>query len=412
MKSSSLAVPAALNQSGTSSALRFSLGTDHQERYASVDELIRHTRPAEPVYCLRPHTVHHAARWFLTNFPGRVMYSVKSNPEPVVLRTLYAAGVSTYDVASLPEVKLIAEMFPDAEMFFMHPVKAPEAIREAYFRYGVKHYSLDSFAELEKIMAATNMADDLTLHLRLDVSSKSAFYSLAGKFGIKAEEAAPLLQAMEAVAQKVGICFHVGSQCMNPLDYRSALEKALELVAASGVTLSYMDIGGGFPSVYPGMTPPKLGRYMDVIRESLEDLGLEDMEILCEPGRALVAESGSTIARVELRKGNSLYLNEGTFGSLFDAGAPGWLFPTRAFSDGGKLTGELVPFQFFGPTCDSLDVMKGPFLLPDDISEGDWIEIGQLGAYGTTMRTRFNGFHSERLVEVEDAPMLTLFQDP
>lgn len=377
-----------------------------------MDELVRVERPAEPVYCLRPHAIEKAARWFLRNFPGKVMYSVKSNPEPRALQALFEAGVTTYDVASLPEVRQIAEMLPDAEMYFMHPVKAPEAIRESYFRYGLKHYSLDSIAELEKIMANTNRAEDLGLHLRLDVSGKNAFYSLNGKFGIKGDDAVELLKAMGSVAKYVGICFHVGSQCMNPMDYRTALEQAVKLAKKAKVELTHMDIGGGFPSVYPGMQPPKLSRYMEVIADALQEFGLEDLEVLCEPGRALVAEAGSSLVRVELRKDDRLYINDGIFGSLFDAGTPGWIFPTRAYSEDGVFSSDQKAFQLFGPTCDSMDVMKGPFLLPEDIAEGDWIEFGQLGAYGITFRTRFNGFYSERLVEVADAPMLTLFQDP
>ena len=173
--------------------------------------------------------------------------------------------------------------------------------------------------------------------------------------------------------------------------------------------LDVLDIGGGFPSIYPGMTPPPLGNYMKAIRKVVKALPkLADCQLVCEPGRALVAESGSVVVRVDLRKGNALYLNDGTYGSLFDAGTPGFVFPVKAIRPAGGLAPELAEFSFFGPTCDSLDAMKGPFQLPLDIAEGDWIEIGQLGAYGATMRTKFNGFYSDTTVEVSDKPLLSM----
>ena len=144
----------------------------------------------------------------------------------------------------------------------------------------------------------------------------------------------------------------------------------------------------------------------------LDNFKLEKIpEVICEPGRALVAESGSTIVRVNLRKKNKLYINDGTYGSLFDAGVPNFILPTRMITNGRVQSKKITAFQFYGPTCDSLDYMKGPFLLPNNIKEGDYIELGQLGAYGLTFRTKFNGFYSDTIVELNDKPIMSLYND-
>lgn len=378
--------------------------------YRSVDDMVHDMRPEEPVNCLRPATIAQTAKWFLRHFPGDVMYAVKVNPDTRVLRILARAGVKHYDVASLAEVKLVAETLPGAKLYFMHPIKSRHAIRDAYFQYGVRDYSLDTIDELEKIMEVTQGADDLSLYVRLSVSSQGAAYSMERKFGVDLSQAAELIKATRGKARKLGLCFHVGSQCMDPEAYAKTMQQVVDLVAETGVKLDIIDVGGGFPSVYPGMTPPSLSAYMKTIKKALKSHpSLEHVQVVCEPGRSLVAEGGSVVVQVDARKGNMLYINDGTYGALFDAGVPGFNFPVRAIRPGGSFEGETMEFGFYGPTCDSMDVMKGPFHLPADIKEGDWIEIGQLGAYGHTMRTDFNGFYSDTTIEVMDKPLLSIF---
>ena len=310
-------------------------------------------------------------------------------------------------MASIAEVRLIKRLNPMATLYFMHPVKSREAIAEAYFVHGVRHFSLDSHAELIKIMEVTGQANDLALHVRLSIPNDKAAYSLSGKFGIALEDAASLIAATSKAAAKFGICFHVGSQCMAPDAYAASIGYVQDLLMQTDVRLDYLDVGGGFPAAYPGMQPPAMQGYMDAIRDAARRLpGAEQTRLLCEPGRALVAESASIVVRVELRKRNMLYINDGAFGSLFDAAYTEFEYPIRAIRPDGDFAPNTQDFGFFGPTCDSMDVMKGPFTLPADIREGDWIEIGQLGAYGHTMRTQFNGFFSDAAVEVADQPML------
>ena len=378
--------------------------------YRCVEDMVHDMRPVVPVHVLRPSTITSTVKWFLKSFPGDVVYAVKTNPDKRVIRYIANAGVKHFDVASLVEIRLVADNVPDAQMYFMHPVKNRETIHAAYFEFGIRDFSLDTHAELEKILEVTNHADDLNLYVRVAMSSDKAAYSLSGKFGVPLEQAASLLVATRSAANKLGVCFHVGSQCMNPDSYTNAIGLVVDMLATTDVKLDTLDIGGGFPSVYPGLTPPPLGAYMRAIKKTLKSHpSLENCRIICEPGRALVAEGGSVVARVELRKGNMLYINDGTYGSLFDAGVPGFLYPVKAIRPEGGMSAEMMEFGFYGPTCDSMDVMKGPFHLPADIKEGDWIEIGQLGSYGATMRTNFNGFFSDETVEVADKPIMSIF---
>ena len=366
-------------------------------------------RPVQPVTLLRPHAAQRAARFFAEKFPGKSLYAVKANPSPELITLLWDSGITHFDVASLAEVKLVYENAPDATLCFMHPVKAEEAIREAYADFGVRTFSLDSMDELDKIVRATNGATDLTLCVRLRVSSEHSKLSLASKFGADPAEVRELLIATRQVADALGICFHVGSQAMTPSAYTEAMERVRAAIVSSGVTVDVIDVGGGFPSVYPGMEPPALESYFDAIARAYESLPVSySSELWCEPGRALCAEYSSLIVRVEKRRGDELYINDGAYGALFDAAHVGWRFPVALLREEASDSRNMA-FSFYGPTCDDMDHMAGPFLLPADVQAGDYIEIGMLGAYGCTMRTGFNGFTNGATHEVTDAPMATLY---
>jgi ornithine decarboxylase len=353
-----------------------------------------------------------AARWFQDNFKGDVLYAVKANPSPWVIETLAKAGVTKFDVASVPEIELVRAHAPAAsKLAFMHPVKSRQAIAQAYFDYGVRTFAFDAVEELEKILDVTGKAKDLNLIVRLSVETMGAAYSLAGKFGVDAREASPLLlAARRATDELMGVSFHVGSQCMRPTAYPAAMAQASRALVRAGVFADVVDVGGGFPSVYPGMIPPDLPEYIAAIDRGFAEMMVhETTELWCEPGRALVAEGSSLLTRVELRKGDALYLNDGSYGSLFDATHAKWPFPVKLHRPDGEAASALRPYRFYGPTCDSLDAMPGPFWLPDDVREGDFIEIGMLGAYGVAMSSRFNGFGDVETVKVDDAPMLSMF---
>lgn len=356
-----------------------------------------------------------AARWFQENFRGDVFYAVKANPSPWVIETLAANGVTSFDVASIPEIELVSQFAPGSRMAFMHPVKSRSAISQAYFDHGVRTFALDTHEELAKIMDATGGAKDLNLIVRLAVAAEGAAYSLSGKFGVDTFEAPGLLLAARRATQDLmGVSFHVGSQCMRPTAYQAAMTQASRALVRAGVFADVVDVGGGFPSVYPGMVPPDLADYVDSIDRGFAEMMVhETTELWCEPGRALVAEGSSILTKVELRKGDALYLNDGSYGSLFDAAHTKWPFPVKLIrnedGEAREIEGPLKPYRFWGPTCDSLDHMPGPFWLPEDIREGDYVEIGMLGAYGVAMNTRFNGFGDAETIEVNDAPMASMF---
>ncbi|PEQ11481.1 decarboxylase [Novosphingobium sp. PC22D] len=375
--------------------------------------VVRALAPDEPVILNRPHAAARAARFFATRFPGKSLYAVKANPSPDLLKVLWSAGITHYDVASIAEVRLVRATLPEATLCFMHPVKTASAIAEAYKVHGVRTFSLDTHEELAKIVAATsdaegNAARDLRLCVRLRVSSEFSELSLASKFGIDLADAAPLLQATRQVADWLGVCFHVGSQAMTPFAYVQALDRARAAIAEASVVVDMVDVGGGFPSVYPGMEPPPLEDYFSIIHRHFESLPIAyNAELWCEPGRALCAEYNSLIVKVERRRGNELYINDGAYGALYDAAHVAWRFPVRCLDE--DRTGALEDFAFYGPTCDDADYMEGPFLLPADIAAGDFIEIGMLGAYGAAMRTAFNGFGQGGAVIVTDEPMASLY---
>lgn len=373
-------------------------------------DLVRERSVERPVALVRPAAAALAASWFRDNFKGSVLYAVKANPSPWAVETLWANGVTGFDVASIPEIELVAQHAPGAKMAFMHPVKNRRAISTAYFDHGVRTFSLDTHEELAKILDATGGAKDLNLIVRMAVSTDGATYPLAGKFGIDAHHAPELLLAARRATQDLmGVSFHVGSQCMRPTAYQAAMSQASRSLVRAGVIADVVDVGGGFPSVYPGMMPPPMDDYVDSIHRGFEDMKVpETTQLWCEPGRALVAEASSLLAQVELRKGDALYLNDGSYGAMFDAAHFKWPFPTKLVRD-GEASDELKPFRFYGPTCDSLDQMPGPFWLPADIQEGDFIEIGMLGAYGVAMTTRFNGYGDLDVAVVEDAPMASMY---
>jgi ornithine decarboxylase len=371
--------------------------------------LVSASRPVQPVTLLRPHAAARAARFFVEKFPGRSLYAVKANPSPDLISLLWDNGISDYDVASIAEVRLVRGLLPEATLCFMHPVKAEEAIAEAYFEHGVRTFSLDTLEELAKIVRATKAATDLTLCVRIRVSSEHSKLSLASKFGADPSEMKQLLIETRQVADALGICFHVGSQAMTPSAYTQAMERVRAVIVESGVTVDVVDVGGGFPSVYPGMEPPVLEAYFDAIHRSFEDLPVSySSELWCEPGRALCAEYSSLVVRVEKRRGDELYINDGAYGALFDAAHVGWRFPVELLREPASETRDL-PFSFYGPTCDDMDHMAGPFLLPADTQAGDFIEIGMLGAYGCAMRTGFNGFGNGETCIVSDEPMASLY---
>ncbi len=382
------------------------------QKFKSVEELVNQLKPDRPVYCIRKNSILSASSFFQNKFPGKILFAVKTNPHPEVIKTLIKSGIDQFDVASIEEVKAVRKFSETAKCSYMHTVKNRESISEAYFKYGIKTFALDTKDELIKIIESTSNAKDLELFVRVAVSNEHAEIDLSKKFGALSSEAIGLLRLAKQHSKKIGLSFHVGSQCMHPISYAKGISEIGNIIKKTKILPDYINVGGGFPTIYPDLIPQSIDNYFEEIKKSLENLKLETLpKIICEPGRALVAESGSTIVRVNLRKKQKLYINDGTYGSLFDAGTPNIVFPSKMIKDCSNkiISKKLTAFDFYGPTCDSMDYMKGPFLLPNNIKENDYIELGQLGSYGLTFRTQFNGFYSDEIYEVEDKPIMSLY---
>ncbi len=409
--------PCAIDSNVSGAVIPFALSEDQTSQHDDDtlcinhdinDAYIREMSPVIPVPILRPAALLKRTQDFVAAFTGETMYAVKCNPDPVLLKSIYKGGVRKYDAASIAEIRTIHGLFPDAKIYFMHPIKAPEAIREAYINHGVRAFVLDYADELEKILHETNAAPDLELFVRMAVPKDETAHvatDFSSKFGAKPDEVAALLKACRPYCKKLGLSFHVGTQCDDPERYAKAVAYAAKAIEDSGVELEVLDIGGGFPAELNTQSAvPPVTDFTQRIADAVEQNGLQSLQLLCEIGRGLVACAGSLIVRVEGRKGNLLYLNDGTYGGIFEAGGSiGLPYPARLIRrEETNSDAPMQAFRFAGPTCDSVDMMNGPFMLPNDIQTGDWIMLDQLGAYGEVSRTDFNGFGSVQKIIIQD----------
>lgn len=375
------------------------LAAGSMPRFASIEELIQRTQPVLPVYCLFPKRFAEAAARF-RDFPGDALYAVKANPAPQVLDQVYAAGIRHFDTASLPEIELIRGRYADAHCHFMAPVRIAGAARSAYRKHGVTDYVVDCDFEFDKLLSETGNAADLRIFVRISTPLGGALLELSSKFGTTPEDAARLLKRVAEVGAKPGVTFHVGSQCLSPFSYAQAIEMARRTAAIAEIELVGLDIGGGFPGPYHNNDVPPYHWYFDTIREAIATVP-GNPKLLCEPGRALIAEGVSLVTQVVLRKEDKLYINDGIYGSFDELTLPGWTadYPLRVFA----LEDEKpvlqprghTPFRVYGPTCDTLDVLPRPLMLPDTIKPGDFIVVDAIGAYSVALRTTFNGFYPD-----------------
>ncbi len=384
--------------------------SESDRAFPDVEAVVMALKPSYPVYCVRPRVLEQRAKRFVQLFPGTVLYAVKCNPHPMVLEALYRGGIRHFDTASLPEIAQICESFSDAKAYFMHPVKGRAVIRSAHMVYGVRHYVVDHKSELDKVLHETGGDDDSIIVVRLETPmNEGTLIHLAGKFGCTEDEAVELLKDAKGRGCQVGLAFHVGSQCGDPEAYRSAIQLVGKVIAKAGVQPACIDVGGGFPARYLSANVPPLGDYMTAIRDGLKDIKLNPtVDVFAEPGRALVAPGVSLLVQVQLRKGDKLYINDGIYGSLSEMAQLKLRFPCRLIRIGEGHSETVADFIMNGPTCDSIDILPSKLSLPDDIREGDWIEIDYLGAYSNAMATRFNGFYSEAFVQVFDDPPAAL----
>jgi ornithine decarboxylase len=384
------------------------------QRFENAKAAALALRPDDPVYCFRPEVLKADARQFMDMFPGKTAYAVKTNGEQMVLRTLLEAGVTAFDVASPGEFAAVRAVSDDAEMLYMHPVKAQSDIRLALEYYRIRTIAVDHEDEITKLIRVVRALDidpgAITVFVRIQTKGQAA-YELSKKFGAGPAYAVELAQRLHRSGYKVGLCFHVGSQIEDPDTYERALASADWVRNRLGFDLAGLDVGGGFPAEY-GHDPnrkkvemPSLGQIMSRLRGDLAEYQFDTTPLVAEPGRVIVARAFSLIVRVLLRKGRRLYINDGIWASLSDSWTgkitlPARFIPDPAIRSRNGTPDTIVPFKVCGATCDSVDILSRPFWLPETIDTGDWIEIGHIGAYSLSLRTRFNGFYPDTFVEV------------
>jgi ornithine decarboxylase len=360
-------------------------------------------RPIDPVYCIYPKAYVDNARAFVGGFPGRVLYAVKANDHPDVVRLLIEGGVRHFDCASLPEIALARSLAEDATCYFMTPVRLSGAAAAAQSRYGVRHFMVDHLSGIDLLQDEIDIAASVVF-ARMAVSHDSAMIDLSNRFGAPPVDMPDILKAIAATGAEPALAFNVGSGVTDPQAYVQSMKAAGEVLAKLPFQVRLCDIGGGFPRSYPGFEVPPVDDYFSEVQEARAMLPLaEDGELLAEPGRALAAPGLSAIVEVRLRKERRLFLNDGMYGIFWELRFKGHdRYPVRVFRDGRVLSGPSAGFRLFGPTCDSFDELPGDVELPADIRPGDHLEFGGIGAYSLSGRTQFNGFHSEQIVTITD----------
>ncbi len=370
--------------------------------FLNIEEVVKRLRPSYPVYCLRLDELRIAARQFLDHFPGKILYAVKCNPHPLVLRALFEAGIQDFDTASLAEILTVVEIDKHARAYFMHPIKSRNEIVDSYSVYGLSHYVVDHSAELNKIKQELKNAKRLAVLVRFATPGGVARFELSQKFGATIDDAVRILREVEEAGFDPGLTFHVGSQCHSPDAYLSAVRLSGEIAERAGVELQYLDVGGGFPSNYLNASPPPLSDFFKAIEQGIGEIVLsKDCIVMCEPGRALVAEACSLVVKVQLRKGNALYINDGIYHSMAECVSSGLKPTVRLIRPGERFTEESLEFTVYGPTCDNTDCLPYRLPMPADTREGDWLEFGQMGAYSNSMASNFNGFCPSTFVTLD-----------
>jgi ornithine decarboxylase len=371
--------------------------------FPSPAALLTAHQPTDPVYCIYPDAYVDNAREFVDGFPGRVLYAVKANDHPDVLRLLVEGGVRHFDCASLPEIALVHSLVDSPTCYFMTPVRLRGAAMEARERFGVRHFMIDHPSGIHLLEDEVDLAS-CVVFARMAVSHDSAMIDLSNRFGAPPADVPGLLEAIARSGAEPALAFNVGSGVTDPAAYLQSMASARAVLEQLPFQVRLLDIGGGFPRSYPGFEVPPLQAYFDAIRQDAATLPLADgSELLAEPGRALAAPGLSAIVEIRLRKEERLFLNDGMYGIFWELRFKGHdRYPVRAYRDGRPLDGPLETFRLFGPTCDSFDELPGDVELPADVRPGDYLEFGEIGAYSLAGRTRFNGFHSDQIVTISE----------
>ncbi len=371
--------------------------------FTDIQDLLANQPVNEPVYCIYPEIYRRVAKDFVAGFPGRVLYAVKANDHPAVLRLLHEGGVQHFDCASVPEIELVRQHCPSGTPYFMVPVRLAGAARTAFEQLGTRHFMVDHQRGIDLLADEVDLRR-VVVFARMAVQHESAMLNLSERFGAPPEDVPNLLRELARRGAEPALAFNVGSSVTSTDAYRHSISVARSVLEPLDFRVRLIDIGGGFPLPYPGFDVPPLNDYHATVRAAMASLPMaENGELMAEPGRALAGPGLSAVVSVLLRKDGRLYLNDGMYGIFWELRFKGHKrFPVRCFRDGQAHAGPPRSFLLYGPTCDSTDILPGRVDLPDDIREGDVLEFGQIGAYSLAGRTRFNGFYSDQVVQFSD----------
>ncbi len=322
-------------------------------------------------------------------------YAVKANPHPFILRTLVGLG-SKFDVASKNEILMCMEAgAKPSDLLYANPIKPPEYLEFAHAQ-GVRGYTFDAESELVKM---AKYAPGARVILRLAVKDVGSVCKFSTKFGAKEKNAVDLLvKAKQLGLKPEGLSFHVGSQCTNLENYSTALDMCARVMTRAskrGIDLSVLDMGGGIPIRYVEDVY-SFEELSELIRDEVEGLFPRDLELMMEPGRPMVGDAMTLLTKVigvSKRNGDEcVYLDDGCYNSLSEK-----VFGHCEYSLLSDKKGPVKEYTVFGPTCDSMDMIKKDVRLPE-VTEGDLIVIPNAGAYTNAAATHFNGFDPARIL--------------
>lgn len=357
-------------------------------------EFLRAHSPEEPVLFFAPRILQATAQRFVEGFPGLVTYAVKANPEEEVILNLAAAGVRGFDVASVPEIRMVSRLVPGAAMHYNNPVRARHEIVAAVAA-GVCSWSVDSRSELDKLIALVP-AEGMEIAVRFKLPVAGAAYDFGAKFGATEADAVALLRKVAEAGFIPALTFHPGTQCTDPAAWESYIATAARIATEAGVRIARLNVGGGFPSHRLEALAPALEPIFAAIRRATDAAfsPAERPALVCEPGRGMVAESFSLLTRIRaIRDDTHVFLNDGVYGALAELPMIGVIDRVAALSpEGVRRSGKPRERIVFGPTCDSVDRLPGTLPVPGDTDEGDYILFHGMGAYSLPTSTQFNGF--------------------
>lgn len=381
---------------------------EHQGTFETPRDAAMLLQPQLPLLCFSPERLKQQISLFQSSFPGKVTYAVKANPSTTVLRVAAQAGISTFDVASLPEMELVRSIAPNAKLHYHNPVRSSTENYDAYHRFGCKRFAIDELNELLKLRKQLPQAKNVEVAIRFRLPSKTnAVHDFSTKFGASPEMAILLVQKANELGFIPILTFHPGSQCLDPQSWKTHIDTAAKIARISDTKIEKLNVGGGFPAKYAAHEMPDLMEFFNQIATTSSQAFESDKTpaLECEPGRALVASSTSIITRVKMVRQQSaeVFINDGIYGSFMESDQAHQLQPVaNLIRNKSRPASSNKPFVVYGPTCDPLDRLPNPVTLPSDIQENDFIEFTNVGAYGQATTTMFNGYGTSLFAHVKD----------